>query len=68
MMTLKQVGKERVYSAYTFYIAVDHQRKSGLELKQARKQELIQSPWRDGTFWPASTGLLTLLSYRTQDC
>jgi hypothetical protein len=26
IMTKKQVGKERVYSAYTFHIAVDHQR------------------------------------------
>jgi hypothetical protein len=34
-MTKKQVG-ERVYSAYTFLIGVDHQRKSGLELKQVR--------------------------------
>jgi hypothetical protein len=41
-MTKKQVGKERVYSAYTSYIAVHHQRKSGLELKQVRKQELMQ--------------------------
>jgi hypothetical protein len=39
-MTKKQVGEERVYSAYTSHIAVDHQRKSRLELKQVRKQEL----------------------------
>jgi hypothetical protein len=26
IMTKKQVGEERVYSAYTFHIAVDHQR------------------------------------------
>jgi hypothetical protein len=41
-MTKKQVGEERVYSAYTFHISVYHQRKSGLELKQVRKQELMQ--------------------------
>jgi hypothetical protein len=40
---------------------------SGLELKQVRKQELIQRLWRDVTYWLASTGLLSLLSYRTQD-
>jgi hypothetical protein len=42
-------------------------RKSGLELKQVRKQELMQKPWRDVLYWLASTGLLSLLSYRTQD-
>jgi hypothetical protein len=55
IMTKKQVGEERVYSAYTFHIAVDHQRKSGLELKQERKQELMQRPWRD-----VLTGLLPM--------
>jgi hypothetical protein len=42
-------------------------RKSGLEFKQVRKQELMQRPWRDATYWLASSGLLNLLSYRTQD-
>jgi hypothetical protein len=41
IMTKKQVGEERVYSAYTFHIAVDLQRMSGLELKQVRKQQLM---------------------------
>jgi hypothetical protein len=40
-MTKKQVGEERVYLAY------NSPRKSGLELKQVRKQELMQRPWRD---------------------
>jgi hypothetical protein len=52
-MIKKQVGEERVYSAYTFHIAVHHQRKSGLELKQVRKQELMQRPWRDVLYWLA---------------
>jgi hypothetical protein len=63
-MTKKQVGEERVYSAYTSHIAVDHQRMSELELKQVRKQELMQRPWRDVPYWLASPGLLSLLSYR----
>jgi hypothetical protein len=63
-MTKKQVGEERVYSAYTSHTAVHHQRKSGLELKQVRKRELMQRPWRDVTYWLASPGLLSLLSYR----
>jgi hypothetical protein len=37
-----------------FHIAVYHQRKSGLEVKQVRKQEMTQKPWRD------VTGLLPL--------
>ena len=53
-MTKKQVWVERVYSAYTFHIAVGYQRKSGLELKQDRKQELMQRPWSDVTYWLAS--------------
>ena len=63
-MTKKQVGEERVYSVYTLHVAVHHQRISGLELKQVRKQELMQRPWRDVTYWLASPGLLSLLSYR----
>jgi hypothetical protein len=50
-----------------FHTAVHLQWKSGLELKQVRKQELMQRPWRDVLYWLASPGLLSLLSYRTQD-
>jgi hypothetical protein len=32
-----------------------------------RRQELMQRPWRDVTYWLASPGLLSLLSYRTQN-
>jgi hypothetical protein len=66
-MTKKQVEEERVYSAYIFHIAFHHQRKSGLELKQVRKQELIQRPWRDVLYWLASSGLLSLLSYTSPE-
>ena len=38
-----------------------------MELKQVRKQELMQRQWRDVPYWLASLGLLSLLSYRTQD-
>jgi hypothetical protein len=41
-------------------------KKSGLELKQVREQELMQRPWRDVLYWLASPGLLSLLSYRTK--
>jgi hypothetical protein len=49
IMTKDQVGEERVYSSYNIQIAVHHQRKSGLEHMQGRKQELMQRPWRDVT-------------------
>jgi hypothetical protein len=64
-MTKKQVGEERVYSAYTF-ILLFITKKSGLELKHVRKQELMQRPWRDVPYWLASPGMLSLLSYRTK--
>jgi hypothetical protein len=38
-MTKKQIGEERVYSAYTSHIAVHHQRKSRQELTQGRNLE-----------------------------
>jgi hypothetical protein len=60
-MTKKQIGEERVYSAYTSHIAVHHQRKSGLELKQVRKQELMQRPWRDVPYWLVSPAQLAFL-------
>jgi hypothetical protein len=41
--------------------------KSELELKQVRKQELMQRPPRDVTYWLASPGLLSFLSYRTKN-
>jgi hypothetical protein len=65
-MTKKQVGEESLFSAYTS-ILLFITKKSGLELKQVRKQEVMQRPWRDVISWLASPGLLNLLSYRTQD-
>jgi hypothetical protein len=66
-MTKKQVRGGKDLFRLHFHIAVHDQRKSGLELKQVRKQELMQMPWRDVPYWLASLGLLSLLSYRTQD-
>ena len=72
-MTRKQVGEERVYSAYTSIllsitkeVRIGTQRKSGLVVKQVRKQELMQRPWRDVLYWLAFPGLLSLLSDRTK--
>jgi hypothetical protein len=65
-MTKKQLGRKG-FIQLTLPYCCSSPRKSGLELKQVRKQELMQRPWRDAPTWLASTGLLNLLSYRTQD-
>jgi hypothetical protein len=64
---IKRPVEEKRFIALYFHTAVHHQRKSGLEPNQVRKQELMQRPWRDVLYWLASPGLLSLLSYRTQD-
>jgi hypothetical protein len=65
-MTKKQLGRKG-FIHLTLPYCCSSPRKSGLELKQVMKQELMQRPWRDVTYWLASPGLLSLLSYRTQD-
>jgi hypothetical protein len=68
-MTKKQVVEEKgLLSVHFHTVCCSSPRKPGLELKQVRKQELMQKPWRDILYWLASPGLLSLLSYRTQDC
>jgi hypothetical protein len=49
--------EERGYSSYTFHIAVDHRKMSGLELK-VRKQELMQRQWSGVTYWLAQAAFL----------
>jgi hypothetical protein len=67
IMTKKQVGEERVYSAYTSHIAVHPQRKSGPELTQGRNLGAGAEAWRGAAYWLASPGLLSLFSYSIQD-
>jgi hypothetical protein len=66
-MTKKQTGEERVYSAYSSTLLFITKGSQDWKLKQVRKQELLQRPWRDVPYWLASPGVLSLLSYRTQD-
>jgi hypothetical protein len=54
-MTKKQVGEERVYSAYTSTLLFITKGSQDTNLTQSRKQELMQRPWR--MFF---TGLLPL--------
>jgi hypothetical protein len=64
-MTKKQIGEERIYSAYTFTLLFTTNRNS--HRAGTWRQELMQRPWRDVTYRLASPGLLSLLFYRTQD-
>jgi hypothetical protein len=65
IMTKKQLGRKG-FIRLTLPYCCSSPRKSGLELKQVREQELMQKPWRDASYWLASPGLLSLLSYRTK--
>jgi hypothetical protein len=68
-MTKKQVGEERTYSAYTstlLFITKGSQDRNSHKAGTWR-QELMQRPWRGAVYWIASPGLLSLLSYRTQE-
>ena len=58
-------GGKGLFSLH-FHIAVHHWKKSGLELKQVREQELMQRPWKDVLYWLAPLGLLSRLSSRTK--
>jgi hypothetical protein len=65
-MTKKQVGEERVYLAYTsILLFITKEVRTGTQAGQKAGAE--QRPWRDVLYWLASFGLLSLLSYRTQD-
>ena len=68
-MTKKQVGEERVYSAYIstlLFITKGSQDRNSSRAGTWR-QELMQRPWRGAAYWLTSSGLFSLLSYRTQD-
>jgi hypothetical protein len=65
-MTKKQVGEERVYSAWASILVLRSQDRNSHRAVTWR-EELIQRPWRDVTYWLAFLGLLILLSYRIQD-
>ena len=68
-MNKKQVGEERVYSVYTSILLVTTKESQDRNLNRAEfwRQELMQRPWRGAAYWLASHGLLSMLSYKTQD-
>ena len=65
-MTKKQVGEERVYSAYTsILLFITKEARTGT---QAGQEAGADAEAMEGfLYWLASPGLLSLLSYRTQD-
>jgi hypothetical protein len=64
--TKKQVGEERVYSAYTSTLLFIT--KGSQDWNSSRSgSRMMQRPWKDVTYWLAFHGLLSLPSYRTQD-
>jgi hypothetical protein len=66
-MTKKQVGEERVYSAYTsILLFITKEVRSGTQAGQEAGADA--EAMEDVPYWLASPGLLSLLSYRTQDC
>ena len=66
IMTKMQVGEERVYSAYTsILLFITKEVRTGT---QAGQEAGVDAEAMEGCFlWLASPGLLSLLSYRTQD-
>ena len=54
-MTKKQVGEKRVYLAYTFTLLfINKGSQVWNSIKQVRKQELMERPWRDVSYCLAS--------------
>jgi hypothetical protein len=61
--------EERIYSAYTstwLFITKGSQDRNSNRAGTWR-QALMHRPWRSTAYWLASCGLLSLLSYGTQD-
>jgi hypothetical protein len=59
-MTKKQIGEEMVYSAYISTLLFITERSQDWNSSRSGSR-------RDDLYWLASPGLLSLLSYRTQD-
>jgi hypothetical protein len=66
VMTKKQVGEEGVYSAYTsMLLFITKEVRTGTQAGQEAGADA--EAMEEGCYWLASPGLLSLLSYRTQD-
>jgi hypothetical protein len=67
IMTKKQVGEERIYSAYTSISKESSSLKKVRTGIQAGQKAGADAEAMERCYWLASPGLLSLLSYRSQD-
>jgi hypothetical protein len=63
----KQLGEKRIYLTLPYHSSSLKEVRTRAQAGQGPGQELMQRPWRDAAYWLAPHGLLSLLSYRTQD-
>jgi hypothetical protein len=66
-MTKKQAVEERIILAYCCASLKEGSQDRNSHRAGTWRQELMYRPWRVATYWLASPGLFSLLSYRTQD-
>jgi hypothetical protein len=66
IMTKKQLGRKG-FIRLTLPCCCSSPKEVRTGTQVGQGAELMQRPWRDVTYWLASPGLLSLLSYRTQD-
>ena len=68
IMTKKQVGEERVYSAYTSTLLFNTKGSHNWNSHRVEiwRQKLMKKPWRGAAYWLASPGLLNFVSYKIQ--
>ena len=64
-----QIGEERVHLAYisTLLFIIEGSQDRNSNRAGTWRQEETWKPWRGAAYWLAPCGLLSLLSYRTQD-
>jgi hypothetical protein len=66
MLTKKQVGEEEK-GLLSLHFHIKESQDENSSRAGTWRQELMQSPWRSTAYWLAHQGLLSLLSYRTQN-
>jgi hypothetical protein len=67
-MFKRQIGEKSIYLAYTSTLLfIKGSQDRNWKRAGSWRQELMQKPWRGAASWLAPHGLLSLLSYRTQD-
>jgi hypothetical protein len=67
IMTKKQVGEKRVYSAYISTFLFATKRSQDWYSRSGSRSWCRQRPWRNASHWLASPAFLCLLFYRTQE-